>query len=101
MPVLPCNPIRTFSFTGRVRQIRLQPTTTQNVVNYTVVIGAENEKGLLLPGMTATVDFLVEEIKNALLFPVPRWDYIPTTEILKQYGRQLTEKMNTQGSFPG
>ncbi len=89
------------SFTGQVRQVRLQPTTTQNVVNYTVVIGAGNEKGLLLPGMTATVDFLVEEIKNALLVPNAALGYTPSTEILKQYGRQTTEKMQTQGSFPG
>jgi len=87
------------SFTGRVRQIRLQPTTIQNVVNYTVVIGAENEKGLLLPGMTATVDFLVEEIKNALLVPNAALGYIPTTEILKQYGRRMTEELKNQGFF--
>jgi len=89
------------TFTGRVRQIRLQPTTTQNVVNYTVVIDAGNEKGLLLPGMTATVDFLVEEIKDALLVPNAALGYTPTAETLKQYGPQLEEKMKTQGSFPG
>ena len=89
------------SFSGRVRQIRLQPTTTQNVVNYTVVIGAGNEKGLLLPGMTATVDFLVEEKKNALLVPNAALGYIPAAEILKQYGRQMTEKMKNKGAFQG
>lgn len=57
------------TFRGRVRQIRLQPQTIQNVVTYTVVIDAGNENGLLLPGMTATVDFLVEEKKNVLLLP--------------------------------
>ncbi|MDD4857875.1 MAG: efflux RND transporter periplasmic adaptor subunit, partial [Candidatus Krumholzibacteria bacterium] len=40
-------------FTGKVRQVRLQPTTLQNVVNYTVVVDASNESGKLLPGMTA------------------------------------------------
>ncbi|HNX97602.1 MAG TPA: efflux RND transporter periplasmic adaptor subunit, partial [Candidatus Aminicenantes bacterium] len=40
------------NFPGRVSQIRMQPTTTQNVVNYTVVVEVDNP-GMLLPGMTA------------------------------------------------
>jgi HlyD family secretion protein len=56
-------------FSGSVRQVRLQPTTVQNVVTYTVIVTADNARGLLLPGMTATVDFIVEEVKDALLVP--------------------------------
>ncbi|HDP94577.1 MAG TPA: efflux RND transporter periplasmic adaptor subunit [Candidatus Aminicenantes bacterium] len=56
-------------FTGTVRQIRLQPTTINNVVNYTVVVDAENRDRVLLPGMTATVDFLVEYKENVLMVP--------------------------------
>ncbi|MEJ2699088.1 MAG: efflux RND transporter periplasmic adaptor subunit [Desulfuromonadales bacterium] len=57
------------TFTGKVTQIRLQPQTISNVVNYTVIVQAENDKGLLLPGMTATVDFVVARAENALLVP--------------------------------
>ena len=57
------------TFTGSVLQIRLQPTTVQNVVTYTVIVAAENDQGLLLPGMTATVDFIVEAASDALLVP--------------------------------
>jgi HlyD family secretion protein len=57
------------SFEGRVTQIRLQPATVQNVVHYTVVVEAENPGGLLLPGMTATADFIVDHVENALLAP--------------------------------
>lgn len=57
------------TFTGTVRQLRLQSTTTENVVNYTVVIGVENTGGKLLPGMTATVSFLIGSAKNVLLVP--------------------------------
>ncbi|GJQ64804.1 MAG: hypothetical protein SCALA702_38570 [Melioribacteraceae bacterium] len=53
-------------FTGTVKQIRLQPSIVSNVVNYTVVVDASNEDGLLLPGMTATIDFFVEEAINVL-----------------------------------
>jgi len=57
------------TFTGNVRQIRLQPTTVSNVVTYTVIVTAENVQGRLLPGMTATVDFIVEQAQGALLVP--------------------------------
>ncbi len=54
-------------FTGVVRQIWLQPQTVQNVVMYTVVVDAQNDRGLLYPGMTATADFLVDERHDVLL----------------------------------
>jgi len=56
-------------FNGKVEQVRLQPETVQNVVTYTVIVAADNDEGLLLPGMTATVDFVVEKLDNALLVP--------------------------------
>lgn len=53
-------------FEGVVTQIRLQPTTQDNVVSYTAVIEVDNDEKPLLPGMTATVDFLVATAENAL-----------------------------------
>ena len=73
------------TFTGTVFQIRLQPQTIQDVVNYTVVINVENKEGLLLPGMTATVNFLVAERKDALLIPNTAIYFKPTAEILAKY----------------
>jgi HlyD family secretion protein len=55
------------SFEGLVKQIRLQPETISNVVNYTVVVETSNDSGLLLPGMTATLDFIIEQKKDVLL----------------------------------
>jgi HlyD family secretion protein len=57
-------------FGGRVRQIRLQPKVDQNVVKYTVVVDAANDQGLLLPGMTATLAFVVERAADVLTVPV-------------------------------
>jgi len=54
------------TFTGTVRQVRMQSTVTENVVNYTVVIDVANPDGRLLPGMTATVEFLIETAKDVL-----------------------------------
>lgn len=51
----------TQTFDGAVRQIRLSPTTTSNVVVYTVVIDVDNSDLRLMPGMTAFVTILVDE----------------------------------------
>jgi HlyD family secretion protein len=53
-------------FTGRVEQVRLKSTTTENVVSYDVVVSAENKGGKLLPGMTARVEFLVDSASDVL-----------------------------------
>ena len=56
-------------FAGIVQQVRLQSTTRENVVNYTVVVAVENRNGRLLPGMTATVRFIVDSATNVLTVP--------------------------------
>lgn len=71
------------TFEGRVRQVRLQPTTVQNVVNYTVIVEVENRENLLLPGMTATIDFLVEERRQVLLVPSSALKFQPPENVLK------------------
>jgi HlyD family secretion protein len=57
------------TFTGAVRQVRINSTTVNNVVNYTAVVAVENPDGKLLPGMTATVKFLVGSASDALMVP--------------------------------
>ena len=51
-------------FEGLVRQIRLSPTTTSNVVVYTVVIDVDNDDLKLMPGMTAFVTIIVDSAKD-------------------------------------
>lgn len=57
------------TFEGKVRQIRLSPTTIQNVVTYNVVVDVDNADLKLLPGMTAFVRINVGEVKNVLKVP--------------------------------
>jgi HlyD family secretion protein len=57
------------TFPGRVAQIRLNASMTQNVVTYTVVIDVDNPDGRLLPYMTARVHFEVRERKGVLTVP--------------------------------
>lgn len=54
-------------FEGVVQQIRLNPTTTQNVVTYNVRISVANPEHVLLPGMTAYVTIGVQAREDALL----------------------------------
>ncbi len=56
-------------FNASVRQIRLKSTVTQNVVTYAVVLDADNSSGNLLPGMTATVDFVLKDLRDVLKVP--------------------------------
>jgi len=53
-------------FGGRVEQVRLQPTTVQNVVTYNTIISVDNEDLRLMPGMTATVSVIVRKAENTL-----------------------------------
>jgi HlyD family secretion protein len=54
---------------GRVKDIRLSPTTVNNVVTYTVVVSAANPDQRMLPGMTATLRIVTEERAEALRVP--------------------------------
>ena len=73
-------------FEGTVRQVRLQSTTAENVVNYTAVISVRNPDGRLLPGMTATVDFLVQTADDVLKVPNAALRIRPTPEMLAELG---------------
>jgi len=56
-------------FHGVIDQIRLNSTTTQNVVTYPVVVKAANPDLKLLPGMTAAISFQVDERKDVVKIP--------------------------------
>jgi len=72
------------TFTGMVQQVRLQSKTQDNVVNYTVVVGVKNTTGKLLPGMTATVQFLTGDAENVLIVPNSALRIKPTPAMFAQ-----------------
>ena len=57
------------TFLGKVKQIRLNASMTQNVVTYTVVVGTDNSNMKLLPYLTANLQFEVESRVGALCVP--------------------------------
>ena len=57
-------------FTGKVTQVRINPTTVNNVVTYDVVVDVNNTTGQLLPGMTANATIVVASAPDALVVPL-------------------------------
>jgi HlyD family secretion protein len=76
------------TFTGRVDEIRLNPTTQQNVVTYIVIVKAANPDGALLPGMTANASFIVSRSRNALLIPNAALSFKPADWKPQRSGRR-------------
>jgi HlyD family secretion protein len=71
-------------FSGKVRQIRLNPTVQSNVVTYDVVINVNNPKGDLLPGMTAYVNVTTAHLKDVLSVPNAALRFRPAKDALVQ-----------------
>lgn len=72
-------------FQGSVTEMRLQPTTSSNVVTYSTLINVDNTAQKLKPGMTATITILAKEAQNALLIPVKATKYTPAGTLGKEY----------------
>jgi HlyD family secretion protein len=81
-------------FFGAVIQIRLNSQIVNNVVDYSVVINAENKDGFLLPGMTATIDFYIQKKDSVLLVPNTALKFIPPDNVLAEYNKADTSKKN-------
>ena len=65
------------TFAGTVRQIRLAPITSSNVVTYTVIIDVENPDLKLMPGMTATVTIEVARADDVIRVPIQAIKFTP------------------------
>lgn len=57
-------------FPGTIRAIRRAPVTQGRFVSYVVIIEADNRMGTLLPGMTASVEFVRAEARSVLRIPI-------------------------------
>jgi HlyD family secretion protein len=57
------------AFESRVQEVRSTPKTSNGVVTYQTVLTVDNSERLLQPGMTATAEITVTQVKDALLVP--------------------------------
>lgn len=64
-------------FEGDVTQVRLQSTTTNNVVTYEVVIDAPNPDLKLKPGLTANITVYTMEKNDIMLAPLKAFRFTP------------------------
>ena len=88
--------VRPGTFDGAVRQVRLQSSTQENVVNYTVVVGVKNPDGELLPGMTATVDFITAGAEDVLKVPNAALRFQPPEEMLVAFRERMMQQMQAR-----
>ncbi|BAU52357.1 efflux RND transporter periplasmic adaptor subunit [Mucilaginibacter gotjawali] len=72
-------------FGGKVTEIRLHPTVSANVVNYTTIINAPNDDMKLKPGMTANIIIYTKEVNNAMLIPSKALAFAPDSSLMANY----------------
>lgn len=78
-------------FEGKIFQVRMNPTTLQNVVSYPVIVKAANPELKLLPGMTASLSFQVDRREDVVRIPNAALRYYPKREHVRPEDRKLLE----------
>jgi HlyD family secretion protein len=91
------------NFEGLVQQIRLSPTTVNNVVTYTVVVQVANPDEKLMPGMTANLTIYIEDQKDILKIATRAFSFTPSMNIMMKYARLpegMKKMMSGSGTMP-
>ena len=73
------------TFNGSVKEVRLQPSISSNVVTYSTLIDAPNDDKKLKPGMTASIIIYTKEINDALLVSAKALKFMPDSSLAKEY----------------
>ncbi len=68
------------TFEGTVTQVRISPTTTNNVVTYEVIVSTTNPDHKLLPGMTANLSIYTLKLDNVTAVPLKALKFEPMAE---------------------
>ena len=76
------------NFTGTVNKIRPNATMSSNVVTYIVEVDIDNPDRKLLPYMSANANFIVKEVKDALLVPDAAFDFRPNPDQIAEGSRK-------------
>jgi HlyD family secretion protein len=84
-------------FQGRITQIRLNPTTVQNSVHYTVIVEAPNRDFKLLPGMTANLSFEIDKRTDVAIIPASALQFSPRPEQVRECDRTILESLAQSG----
>jgi HlyD family secretion protein len=84
-------------FEGKVTQVRLEATTTSNVVTYEVVISAYNPDLKLKPGLTASVTIFTLERNHVLTVPSKALRFIPDESTLQSMNISIAKAGSEAG----
>ncbi len=82
-------------FDGTIHDIRMNSTTTQNVVTYPVIIDAPNEDQKLMPGMTANITFQIEAKEDVLRIPAAALRFTPLAAQVREEDRHYLETITS------
>ena len=82
------------TFTGEVDKIILNPKIESNVSNYKVIITSDNNKRLLFPGMTATIEILIEEKQDVLCIDNSALRFTPSSALLNGFAKRKNIDLN-------
>jgi HlyD family secretion protein len=82
-------------FSGKVSQVRLQPTVVQNVTTYSVIIDVPNAALKLKPGMTANVTIEIAARENVVRVPNAALRFRPTAAMFTALGQTAPTKETT------
>ncbi len=88
------------NFKGVVNKIRPNATMSSNVVTYIVEIDIENPERKLLPYMSANANFIIKEVKDALLVPDAAFDFEPPAEMISPEFRDRMAAKHKAGEAP-
>lgn len=84
-------------FQGTVTQVRQQGVSTSGVVNYTVVVSANNPDHTLLPGMTANANIVIERQNNVIRVPNTALRFRPNDPELQKQQEALRAQTRSGG----
>lgn len=84
------------TFPGTVKEVRLQPVVSSNVVTYTTIIDASNTSMKLKPGMTASITIFIQRQNDAQLLSAKAINFNPPSALAKQYN--ISKKTNKPGT---
>jgi HlyD family secretion protein len=73
------------TFEGTVKEVRLRPSVSSNVVTYVTIVDAPNTDLKLKPGMTASITAFTREVENAMLISAKAIKFRPDSALLKNY----------------
>jgi HlyD family secretion protein len=88
-------------FEGQIDQIRMNSTTTQNVVTYPVLIKAPNPELKLMPGMTANLSFQIAAKEDVLRVPAAALRFMPLAAQVRPEDRHYVDALPTNTTEGG